>query len=397
MATLYKKKNSPYWYAQYYDANGNRISKSTRTTKKREAAKIAGSYQAKEEEKKKQGDESLLSKRLSVILEAGIRDANAGSLTLARLEDLLKQAHRTANPSFKEISLSDHLDAWVERQRPRVQAKSIKTYEDMRRRVVAALGQKVARAPVGELRQSDVERAIGKILKQKVKGTQRTITAATVNMDLGALRRALRDAVLQGLATSNPAEDVQPLPKNDSVERAPFTVDEVRKMIVHKDTSDDWKGCILIAAHTGLRLGDVIRLGSDHIKGTLLVIRPEKTKKQRKTLSIPLSKSCITWIGERKGDLFPNLIGRKPGTLSTQFRRIMERASVPRDVTEAGDVVKRRSFHSLRHSFTSWLAEADVHSDVRQKLTGHSSAGVHSRYTHLDDTLVKAVGNLPDL
>ena len=51
----------------------------------------------------------------------------------------------------------------------------------------------------------------------------------------------------------------------------------------------------------------------------------------------------------------------------------------------------------LRHSFTSWLAEADVHADVRQKLTGHSSAGVHARYTHHDEALERAVASLPNL
>lgn len=51
-------------------------------------------------------------------------------------------------------------------------------------------------------------------------------------------------------------------------------------------------------------------------------------------------------------------------------------------VLVAGDnpVMATKSFHSLRHSFASWLAEADVHADVRQKLTGHSSASVHAKY-----------------
>jgi integrase len=43
------------------------------------------------------------------------------------------------------------------------------------------------------------------------------------------------------------------------------------------------------------------------------------------------------------------------------------------------------------------LAEADVHADVRQKLTGHSSSKIHQRYTHHDEALDRAVGMLPDL
>ena len=128
-----------------------------------------------------------------------------------------------------------------------------------------------------------------------------------------------------------------------------------------------------------------------------LVIRPNKTKRDRKTLTIPLTPPCIAWIGERQGEFFPSLAKVKKGTLSTTFTRIMKSAGVPRDIVEAGDVMKRRSFHSLRHSFTSWLAEADVHADIRQKLTGHSSAGIHQRYTHHDEALDRAVGALPAL
>jgi integrase len=74
----------------------------------------------------------------------------------------------------------------------------------------------------------------------------------------------------------------------------------------------------------------------------------------------------------------------------------MKRANIPKTIIE-GDLPKDRTFHSLRHTFSSWLAEEDVHSDVRQKLTGHSSAGIHSRYTHHNESLNRAALKLPQL
>lgn len=395
MATLYKKPNSPNWFAQFTDANGTRISRTTGTPLKREAEKIAGSLEAKERERKK--DHSHLPPRFAVIVETAAREAHAGELTLARAEELVQRLHRLANPSFEVVTLDGHLAAWVKTQERDVSKKTARIYWDMHRRIVAAVGPRIAAAPVGDLTKADVERALSKIHKSKVKGTKRTMTAATVNMDRSALRRALHAAVEAGLAKANVAATVRPLTEDDSTERAPFTAAEVRAMINSDKTPDEWKGAILLAAHTGLRLGDVVRLGRGHVEDSNLVIRPEKTKRSRKTLSIPLSPPAFAWIGDRRGDFFPSLKGVKTGTLSTQFTRIMERAGVPRDITEAGDVVKRRSFHSLRHSFTSWLAEADVHADIRQKLTGHSSAGVHARYTHHGDALGRAVELLPDL
>ncbi|MDB4401261.1 tyrosine-type recombinase/integrase [Akkermansiaceae bacterium] len=395
MATLYKKPNSKNWYAQFFDSTGKRISRSTGTTKKREAAKIAAGLEAKDRELNQ--DQPGLNAHYAKIIEAAAREAAAGELTLTRAEDLIQRLHRLANPAFKVISLEDHFDAWLEQQKAHVVPHTLTVYRDAKRRVLLGVGPKASKEPVGNLTQAQVEAAMAMIIKIKVKGTTRTISAASANMDLGILRRVLRSAVDQELARNNAAEGVRPLPTTDSIERAPFSTAEVRTMIDHKDTPDEWKGAILLAAHTGLRLGDVTSLGREHVEGSRLVIRPAKTAKSLRTLSVPLTPPSFQWIGERKGSFFPTLKGRKTGTLSTQFVRIMERAGVSREIIEAGNVVKRRSFHSLRHSFASWLAEADVHADVRQKLTGHQSAGVHGRYSHHDEALDRAVAQLPSL
>jgi Phage integrase family len=42
------------------------------------------------------------------------------------------------------------------------------------------------------------------------------------------------------------------------------------------------------------------------------------------------------------------------------------------------------SFHSLRHSFKSAMANADVPLEIRQKLTGHASQDMNKHYTHLE-------------
>jgi integrase len=297
--------------------------------------------------------------------------------------------HRLANPDFKIVSLGDHLANWV-RDQTGVAESTAGIYWDMHRHIVGAIGPKAAAAPVGNLTTAQV-----KIALQKLKDGG--LRSSTVNMTLGALRRALHAAVKAGFAKGNVASDIKLMPEDDSTERAPFTTAEVRKMIDHPQTNDEWKGMILLAAHTGLRLGDVAKLTRAHVDGTRLVIRPKKTTKSKKTISIPLSPPALGWIGEKQGFFFPNLSARVPGTLSTTFTRIMKSADIPRDIVEAGDVVKRRSFHSLRHTFASWLAEADVHADVRQKLTGHSSSTIHAKYIHHDEALDRAVGTLPSL
>jgi len=63
-----------------------------------------------------------------------------------------------------------------------------------------------------------------------------------------------------------------------------------------------------------------------------------------------------------------------------------------------GRTLSSLSFHSLRHSFNSALANAGVSQEIRQKLTGHTSAEMNTIYTHHElAPLRAAVEKLPNL
>jgi integrase len=56
----------------------------------------------------------------------------------------------------------------------------------------------------------------------------------------------------------------------------------------------------------------------------------------------------------------------------------------------------KRTFHFLRHSFNSALANAGVAEKVRRKLTGHALPMMNEKYTHLNaDTLKGSMASLP--
>tara|TARA_B110000881_G_scaffold124402_1_gene109269 strand:+ start:65 stop:319 length:255 start_codon:yes stop_codon:yes gene_type:complete len=81
----------------------------------------------------------------------------------------------------------------------------------------------------------------------------------------------------------------------------------------------------------------------------------------------------------------------------------MKAAKVDRGIARAkGKDVARttaaRSFHSLRHTFTSWLAKADVPEEVRMKMTGHTESRTHQKYTHQEiSTLRAGVDKIPSI
>jgi integrase len=77
----------------------------------------------------------------------------------------------------------------------------------------------------------------------------------------------------------------------------------------------------------------------------------------------------------------------------------MEKAGVEGKITQhakGGRALSNLSFHSLRHSFNSALANAGVSQEIRQKLTGHASAEMNKLYTHHDlEPLRAAIATLP--
>jgi integrase len=58
--------------------------------------------------------------------------------------------------------------------------------------------------------------------------------------------------------------------------------------------------------------------------------------------------------------------------------------------------IPEASVHSLRHSFSSLLANAGIAEETRMALTGHTTRAVHQHYTHHDlERLRDAVAVLP--
>jgi integrase len=110
-------------------------------------------------------------------------------------------------------------------------------------------------------------------------------------------------------------------------------------------------------------------------------------------LSLPTPKSDDEF-------LFTSLAQRNVSPLSKHFRKLMKQARIEqrviREGNKSGRTVYGLSFHSLRHSFNSILANAGVSEEMRMALTGHKSRDIHQKYTHHDlEVFQAAIGMLP--
>ncbi len=202
------------------------------------------------------------------------------------------------------------------------------------------------------------------------------------------------------------------------VERGVFTPAEVKMWVVAtskgtkreewKIADQEWKTLILLAYFTGARLGDCCRMTWANVNQTAGTLTFTQSK-THKNLEVPLHPELLSHLeslaSTDKPEVYvmPQMARLKPSGrhgLSEGFNCRMRRADLDTQKVESAGVpqLSRRTFHALRHSFTSALANAGVAPELRMKLTGHKSAAVHRGYSHHEmKTLPEAVAKMPGL
>lgn len=375
MASVHRRPESKYWHAAWRDAHGKLILRSTKQTDRNKALAFA------------------------LECERAEKLAGAGSLTEAQARKIVQDImERTGTGDvLRNPSIADWLREWLAGKEARKSASTAVRYGQIVQEFLDHLGES-AKRPLPAVSTRDVQ---GFLTKRTNAGCSPT----TVQLDGKILRSALNQARREGLISVNPAEAAE-LPERDSVERGTFTAAEV-KMLTDA-AQDEWRTLILLGYYTGARLSDCCKMEwstVDLAKGTL-IYRQGKTGKEvaiplHPDLQRQLEKLASTDKPERF--IMPGMADKGPGGrhgLSEGFKRIVRNAGLDLQTVQGGGIrkISRRTFHALRHSFTSALANAQVMPELRMKLTGHSSEPVHRGYTHHEiETLRQAVLKLPSL
>jgi len=209
----------------------------------------------------------------------------------------------------------------------------------------------------------------------------------TVNQTIKILKRPFKIALEEGLIDRNPVAAVRPI-RTSSAKKGVLSPEQFQRLF--ELAEGDWQGLILSDYFKGGRLLDLAKLTWGDIDLSLQTV----TFVQKKTwasVQIPIHHDLYNYLlelprsGDPKGPVSPKLFD-KPGAgksgLSMSFK-IQEidgtrwhRRCVAREKDgKLGRNVSRLSFHSLRHTFNSAIANADVPLEIRQKLTGHGSQG----------------------
>ncbi len=236
------------------------------------------------------------------------------------------------------------------------------------------------------------------------------VSAATYNGRICILREMFRVLAHKAGLEDNPWEGVRFRP-DDSHSRRELTMDELKRLLAAgKKTGEEWYNLILIGIYTGLRLGDCCNLDWSSVKPAEGVIQlvPSKTKRHAhgKPVTIPVHPALGAALANGIASAGPILPGIAetyrvaPWRVNEGLARISQRANIKMNVRIEGrkNKVPEAIFHSLRHTFVSFAANAGVPLHVVQSIVGHESTAMTRHYYHENiEALKSAVAAIPSL
>ena len=438
MPSLVRRAGSPYWFAAFDvpqpDGSIRRLKKSTKKRKRSEA--MAEALRLEELERRGNVSDPVAASKAYQILAEAAESAAKGELSEARARELLARiCEVSTGEALKFYTVRSWSEDWLAAKAAKAKPATRARYEAS---IKAFLGWMKDRADarLEAVTKADIRGFRDFILK----GQGFARSARTANFYAADVASMFRAAVREGLLLASPAAALEKLPEDDSTEREVFTMAEVSKLVeaagatgwqaslfstraadaeLQRQRSEDWQGMILLGFYSGARIGDCARLtwANLDLKRGLLVFIPGKTSRRRKRLEVPLHPRLAEYLrgrkepDDREEPLFSSLAGvsvsGKRG-LSGHFAAIMTAAGVDRRTVraavkdKAGQVIRRsqqaKTFHSLRHSLTSTLANLDVSEEIRRRIVGHESAEVHAKYTHHErETLARALEKIPSI
>ena len=375
MASIHKdpRNKSPYWYCAYTLPDGRRAFRSTKQRDRKKASDICRT------------------------LEKASEKARADELTEIQVRKLLDEVLESVGQQpVQSESVRSFFTNWLSGKQLAVTKGTHTHYKKVLGRFLEGLGDRAEKS-IANVRPRDI--AAFRDARLKIDG----ISTGTLLLELKAIRSVFSSARRHGLILHNPSEAVD-MPTNKALSREVFTPEEVRALL--DVAPEEWKTLILSGYYLGGRLMDLATLcweAIDLASGIVYYTQGKTGRKVEVSIHPDLEDRLLSIAGDNpRGRLCPMLAkaaadGRNG--LSNQFARLMAQAGVDQHKTHSGrNRFSRKSFHSLRHSFSSALANAGISADVRMKLTGHKSVDVHQRYTHMQlEPLRAAISTLPSL
>ena len=222
---------------------------------------------------------------------------------------------------------------------------------------------------------------------------------ATAKHALVLVRQIFNKAIAWGLYQGeNPVKGVK-MPTIANQRERFLTIEEANALLgALKAKSQQVHDMALVSLHTGMRFGEIAGLkvhDIDLVNG-LIAISDPKNNRPRKAYMTEAVKAMLQARMQREAKsnalIFPDENGHVMPAISKTFPRIVTALELNKGVK---DPRQRVTFHSLRHTFASWLALQGEPIQTISDLLGHRTIQMTMRYSHLTpDHKKAAIGRL---
>ncbi|MBD5153435.1 MAG: site-specific integrase [Oscillibacter sp.] len=298
-----------------------------------------------------------------------------------------------------DTSFGEWLESWYEKYcKPQLRPSSYKSYEgSIRLYLLPQLGH----IPLNKLTTSDLQQFFNWMKKdgrsEYRESRGKGLSDSLIRGCHSLCRRALEQAVTEGLIVQNPAEGCK-LPPVRRKEMQILSREELQKLLIQAK-EEGYYEVFLLELATGLRVGELTALQWDDLNfktGELrierqvyrsngeLLIQPPKTKASIRTVILPppvvealrIYKQTVSsrWIfpSPKKEDA-----PLAPAAASHRLAKILNHAGC-----------KKVRFHDLRHVFATNALEHGMDIKTLSTIIGHvSSATTLNVYAHVTDDM----------
>jgi integrase len=345
--------------------------------------------------------------RIDEVALSDARDAAQHRRAKAALGEAIPARKPTSDITLREF-LDKHYESWMKATH-RGRAGQV---ERIRWAFKDLLDQKLSEITTGRVeRWRATRRNQQRRLQSPEKTPPRSVSRATMNRDIQALRAALARATEWGPLSMNPLARMKQSTEDENSIIRYLSRDEeerLRKALADRDDSrraarksaNEWRRqrgyepwpehgtytdyvtpLVLVALNTGLRRGELLQLRWRDIEllHKNLTVRGEGAKTGQ-TRHVPLNSEIVQVLRSWKpADVEADWCVFSGSTSTTP---LTEARKAWKAIITAAKIGRFR-FHDLRHTFASKLVMAGVDLNTVRELPGHKKISMTLRYAHL--------------
>lgn len=217
---------------------------------------------------------------------------------------------------------------------------------------------------------------------------------ATIRHFLALISQVWNLAVSRNIVSGDSPTKRIKKPRTDNRRIRFLTPEEARRLLeTLRGRSLDLHDSALLSLFAGLRAGEIHALTwSDvNLDASTLYIRDPKNKVSRHAIATPEIREMLTrriQDGQSPTSLvFPAKNGKMRLKISKLFDKVVTELGFNKGIEDARQKVV---FHSLRHTFASWLVQRGVPLYTVAELMGHTTLEMTKRYSHLAPDTMRA-------